>query len=212
MTERLHFDFSLSCIGEGNGNPLQCSCLENPRDGGAWWAAVCGVTQSWTRLKRLSSSSSSSRLLDAVPSYPVGREAGGEDEEVGVGVMKAEASGAQGPSAKFPINWIMKQLTFSIIPKNHPEHFQIHHLYLWASCEMGQTGFIKPKLIYRSFPGGSVVKSPPAKQETPVRSLGWEDPLEKGMATHSSVLAWRIPWTEEPGGPQSTGPKESDST
>ena len=58
-TERLHFHFSLSCIGEGNGNPLQCSCLENPRDGGAWWAAIYGVPQSWTRLKRLSSSSSS---------------------------------------------------------------------------------------------------------------------------------------------------------
>ena len=58
-TERLHFPFSLSCTGEGNGNPLQCSCLENPRDGGAWWAAVYGVTQSRTRLKRLSSSSSS---------------------------------------------------------------------------------------------------------------------------------------------------------
>ena len=58
-TERLHFHFSLSCIGEGNGNPLQCSCLENPRDGGAWWAAVYGVAQSRTRLKRLSSSSSS---------------------------------------------------------------------------------------------------------------------------------------------------------
>ena len=55
-TERVHFHFSLWCIGEGNGNPLQCSCLENPRDGGAWWAAVYGVTQSWTRLKRLSSS------------------------------------------------------------------------------------------------------------------------------------------------------------
>ena len=58
-TERLHFHFSLSCIGEGNGNPLQCSCLENPRDGGAWWAAVHWVAQSRTRLKRLSSSSSS---------------------------------------------------------------------------------------------------------------------------------------------------------
>ena len=57
-TERLHFHFSLSCIGEGNGNPLQCSCLENPRDGGAWWAAVYGVAQSRTQLKRLSSSSS----------------------------------------------------------------------------------------------------------------------------------------------------------
>ena len=59
MTERLHFDFSLSCIGEGDGNPLQCSCLENPRDRGSWWAAVYGVAQSGTRLKRLSSSSSS---------------------------------------------------------------------------------------------------------------------------------------------------------
>ena len=58
--ERLHFHFSLSCIGEGNGNPFQCSCLENPRDGGDWWAAVYGVTQSRTRLKQLSSSSSSS--------------------------------------------------------------------------------------------------------------------------------------------------------
>ena len=56
-TERLHFHFSLSCIGEGNGNPLQCSCLENPRDGGAWWASVYGVAQSRTQLKRRSSSS-----------------------------------------------------------------------------------------------------------------------------------------------------------
>jgi len=52
-TERLHFHFSLSCIREGNGNPLQCSCLENPRDGGAWWAAIYGVAQNRTRLKDL---------------------------------------------------------------------------------------------------------------------------------------------------------------
>ena len=58
MTEWLPFHFSLSCIGEGNGNPLQGSCLENPRDAGAWWAAVYGFAQSRTRLKRLSSSSS----------------------------------------------------------------------------------------------------------------------------------------------------------
>ena len=57
-TKRLHFHFSFSCIGEGNGNPLQCSCLENSRDGGAWWAAVYGVAQSQARLKRLSSSCS----------------------------------------------------------------------------------------------------------------------------------------------------------
>ena len=58
MTERLHFEFSLSCIGEGNGNPLQCSCLENPRDVGAWWAAIYEDAQSQTWLKWLSSSSS----------------------------------------------------------------------------------------------------------------------------------------------------------
>jgi len=57
-TQRLPFHFSLSCIEEGNGNSLQCSCLENPRDGGAWWAAIYGVAQSRTRLKRFSSSSS----------------------------------------------------------------------------------------------------------------------------------------------------------
>ena len=64
-TEWLHFHFSLSSTGKGNGNPLQCSCLENPRDGGAWWAAVYGVAQSRTRLKRLSSSSKT------VPNYYV---------------------------------------------------------------------------------------------------------------------------------------------
>ena len=62
-TERLHFHFYLSCTGEGNGNPLQCSCLENPRDGGAWWATVYGVAQSRTQLKRLSSSSSSMKFI-----------------------------------------------------------------------------------------------------------------------------------------------------
>ena len=71
-TERLHFHFSLSCIGEGNGNPLQCPCLENPRDGGAWRAAVYGVAQNRTLLRRLSSSSSSSKHL------PI--DTGGHDE------------------------------------------------------------------------------------------------------------------------------------
>ena len=61
--QRLHFHFSLLCIGEGNGNPLQCSCLENPRDGGAWWAAVYRVAQSRTQLKRLSSNREEERLL-----------------------------------------------------------------------------------------------------------------------------------------------------
>ena len=62
MTEWLHFPCSLSCIGEGNGNPLQCSCLENPRDRGAWWAAVYGFTHSQTWLKWLSSCGTLSKL------------------------------------------------------------------------------------------------------------------------------------------------------
>ena len=71
MTERLHFHFSLSCIGERNGNPLQCSCLENPRDGGAWWAAIYGVAQSRTRLKDLAAgaAASSSGVLE----FPFGK-------------------------------------------------------------------------------------------------------------------------------------------
>ena len=65
-TEWVHFHFSLSCIGGGNGHPLQCFCLENPRDGEAWWAAIYGVTQSRTWLKRLSTSTSTSHLLDII--------------------------------------------------------------------------------------------------------------------------------------------------
>ena len=70
------------------------------------------------------------------------------------------------------------------------------------------------KIVRQSlgFPSSSVVKNPPAMQVTWVRSLGWEDPLEKEMATHSGILAWEIPWTEEPGGLQSMGSKESDTT
>ena len=67
MTEQLHFHFSLSCIGEGN--PLHCSCLENPGDGRAWWAAVYGVAQSRTRLKRLSSNSSSRHYARSVSHF-----------------------------------------------------------------------------------------------------------------------------------------------
>ena len=72
---------------------------------------------------------------------------------------------------------------------------------------------ISPQLTLQ-FQGGSVVKSPPAKQKTQVRSLGREDPLEKEMATHFSILAWEIPWTEEPHGLQSMGwvKKELDTT
>ena len=66
--------------------------------------------------------------------------------------------------------------------------------------------------IYPGFPGGSEVKNPPSTQETWVQSLGWEVPLEKDMATHSNILAWEIPGTEEPGGLQSIGSPELDTT
>ena len=63
--------------------------------------------------------------------------------------------------------------------------------------------------MLRAFPGGSTVKNPPAMQETQVQSLGWEDPLEKEMPTHSSIPAWEIPWTEEPEGLQSMESQKS---
>ena len=69
-TERLHIFFSLSCIGEGNGNPLHCPFLENPRNSRAWWAAVYGVAQSWTRLMRLSSSSNSTEWQRTAQNSP----------------------------------------------------------------------------------------------------------------------------------------------
>ena len=131
--EQLHFHFSLSCNGEGNGSPLQCSCLEKPRDGGAWWEAICGVAQSRTRLRRLSSSSGS------------------------------------------PSNIPFSALPCFIFP-------QVTHR--WASLV------------------AQLVKNLSAMRETWVRSLGWEYSLEKGRATHSSVLAWRIPWTVQSIGSQ----------
>ena len=77
-TERLCFHFSLSCLGEGNGNPLQYSCLENPRCGGAWWAAVYGVAQSWAQLTLLSSSSSSKRIWEEALCRATGLFSGGK--------------------------------------------------------------------------------------------------------------------------------------
>ena len=127
-TKWLHFYFSLSCIGEGNGNPLQRSCLENPRDGGAWWAAVYGVTQSRTWLKRLRSSSSN--LWNGVPRWHSGKE-------------------------------FACQL----------RRYKRHRFKPW------------------------------------VGKIPWSGK----MATHSSILAWKIPWTEEPGGLSSMG-SESDTT
>ena len=119
----------LEIFGEGNGNPLQCFCLESPRDGGAWWAAISGVAQSWTRLKRLSSS----KLL---------------------------------------------YITKHGVPDGHLV-CQPHH----------QTSPSKLSAVFRS----------------PRIFCLLEPHWEKALATYSSILAWKIPWTEEPGGLQSRG-------
>ena len=157
-------------IGEGNGNPLQCSCLENPRDDGVWWAAVCGVAQSRTRLKRLGSSSSSSAQslqlyqmwLRSIPH---------------IHVFVYEQQGWR--------RWKYKAMGYKKTSR------ESNKLYSWG---LGRG---------KGFPSGSGVKNLPAMQETQetwVWFLGQEDTLEEGLATHSSVLAWRIPWTEEPDG------------
>ena len=138
-TERLHFHFSLSCIGEGNGNPLQCSCLENPRDGGAWWAAVYGVAQSRTQLKQFSSSSSSEYY--------------------------GEGDGTP--------------LQYSCLEKSHGWR-RLVGCSPWDRYELDTT----ERLPFFTFHFNA---------------------LEKKMATHSSVLAWRIPGTAEPGGLPSMG-------
>ena len=106
-TEQLHFHFSLSCIGEGNGNPLQCSCLQNPRDGEAWWAAIYGVAQSRTRLKRLSSSSSSSRALCGLPRWYSGKVSpanAGDARDMGSisGSGRSPGEGNGNPPTYFP--------------------------------------------------------------------------------------------------------------
>ena len=133
-TERLHFHVLLSCIGEGNGNPLQCSCLENPRDGGASWAAVYGVTQSRTRLKRLSGSNKLKRRRQWHPTpAPLPGKSHGPRSLVGRSPWDCEES----------------DMTERL-------HFHFHS-------------------------------------------------LETEMATHSSILTWRIPGMGEPGGLPSMG-------
>ena len=124
------YGVSRAKLGEGNGNPFQCSCLENPRDRGAWWAAVYGVTQNWTWLKRLSNR----------------------------GKLHGKITNTECLlwSLIFIINTWSKLCWESTFPCNH-----------WK--------------------------------------LQMLNSMEEGMATHSSVLAWRIPWTEEPGGLQSMG-------
>ena len=145
MTERLHFHFSLACIGEGNGNPLQCSCLENPRDGEAWWAAIYGVSQSQTQLKRLNSSSSSNNNMHLL------------EQRV----------------------WGQRQLLQNCKVKGRKCKNSVKNPSQWFS----KMALAKGNCFGRN---SSLI-------------------AEKAMAPHSSTLARKIPWTEEPGGLQSMG-------
>ena len=147
MTERLLFHFSLSCTGEGNGNQLQRSCLENPRDGGAWWAAVYGIAQSRTQLKRLSSST-------------------------------VQFLGWEAPQQA----WRPEE------GKGYP--------FLYSSLENTMVYIVhgvtksRTRLIDFHFNKGIL----------------WTI-MEKAMAIHSSTLAWKLPWMEEPDRLQSMGSK-----
>ena len=119
-TGRLHFHFSLSCIGEGNGNPLQCSCLESPIDSRAWWTAVYGVAQSRTRLKRLSSSSSSSSGEGVQPCFPQPDRcySGLKEARAGRGTSESrnclkETADTKGPYSN-PLNFFKRTDDFSV--------------------------------------------------------------------------------------------------
>ena len=141
MTERLHFHFSLSCIGEGNGNPFQCSCLENPRDGGAWWAAVYGVAQSQTQLMRLSSSSSNLGML------------GVQGRRIHLAIREASAWGSSASAAAA----LSFHVTF--VPTCH------HRLARLKDTEF-YTHVYKPVSVYLHFPhyySAFVLKLEPSK-------------------------------------------------
>ena len=114
MTERLHFHFSFSCIGEGNGNLLQCSCLENPKGGGSWWAAVHGVAQSQTRLKRFSSSSNTTGSEEELKSLLI--KVKEESEKVGLklNIQKTKIM-ASGPITSWEIDGEMVETVSDFI-------------------------------------------------------------------------------------------------
>ena len=176
-------------FGEGNGNPLQCSCLENPRDGGDWWAADYGVAQSWTRLKWHSSRILVGAFLIAqlAKNPPVVHETPGSEsslgEEIGYPLQCFLASQAS-QMIKNHLQWRRSRFD----PRVGRSPWRSKPLqYSWASLVT------------------QLIKNLPAVWETWVLSVGWEDPLEKGMATYSSILAWKIPWAEEPGRLQAMG-------
>ena len=212
-----------ACTGEGNGNPLQCSCLESPRERGAWWAAVYGVAQSQTWPKWHSSSSSSwiangkrsdNTLVSiaAESQWPRREELAamfswGTDSPV----CYAFHSSCSFPNTQaiccspaevicslpaYFHNLLILNKYFSVLVSLAVVVKRDHEIMggiifcVWKNCSIC--------LIYNTPTVQEI-------QETQVGFVGQEEPLEEGRATHSSILAWRILWTEEPGGLQSIG-------
>ena len=182
-TEWLHFHFSLSCIGEGNGNPLQCSWLENPRDGGAWWAVISGVSKSQIWLKQLSSSSRSE--------IPWGFHMG---QAPWLATLPYSENFVHSPSPELlPFRWgkvsdslcsfhdTILPLWLARVSNLEKSISQATSAFqeLWS----GLSNLFIDRLVAQT------VKNPPAMQETWVWSLGREDPLEEGTATHASIFA-----------------------
>ena len=168
MTERIHFHFSLSCFGEGNGNPLQCSCLENPRGGGAWWAAVYGVSQSQTRLKRLSSSSSNHG------NQKKKKKRVQIEREVKLSLF-AVAMILYLENSKDATRKLLELINGSGKPAGHRSNAQKDPAFLNTNNKRSE------REVEEIIPSITATK-------------------EQEMATHSSILAWEIPWTEVPSG------------
>ena len=208
---------------EGNGTPLQYSYLENPMDGGAWWAAVHGVTKSRTRLSDFTFTFHFHTLEEEMATHssvlawriPGTGEPGGlpsmglhrvghdwSDLTVAGTTEHTHTHTSISPSATRKL----AKLNFNL-PKTHVDiniavFKKQQHLAGWDSelPRSRDNRFISwVSCIAQS------LKHLPAMRKTWVQVPGWEDPLEKEMATHSSILAWRIPWAEEPGGLQFVG-------
>ena len=177
MTERLPFHFSLSCIEEGHGNPLHCSCLENPRDRGAWQASIYGVAQSQTWLKRLSSSSregngtTSSILASEIPGT----------EELG-GLQSNSRAFLRGGNSPRKVEALTKSpRAFHSTARTVAEDSQLPGLLILASFTRYMCGKLKSKIC----PGGFVVKNPSASAGDAgvIPAMGWSHMLRSPCAT-----------------------------
>ena len=189
MTSENKFQFSALCFGEGNGTPLQYPCLENPMDRGAWKTAVHGVVEGWTPLSNFSFTFHFHALEKemATHSSVLAWRIPGTGEPGGLPSMGSHRVGHEWSDLAAAAAGVQER---------------VEEWLVYASKQrLGRASLVS-----------QTVKNLPAMQETGVRPLGWDDPLEKGMAIPSSILAWRIPWTESLAGYSPWGCKGSDTT